>query len=96
VMMPLFLSVLSYDVHILFLSLCVDMRGLANLDIAVSSNASRPYWLMLLHSLRGSIIDYWGHNISSLMWLARRGIHARRVEMQPEYASAWQVRGCDL
>ena len=95
-MIPFFLSALSYDVHILFLSLWVDMRSLANLDIAVSSNASRPYWLMLLHSLRGGIIDKWGHSISSLMWLARRGIHGRRVEMQSEYADTWRVRGCDF
>ena len=95
-MIPLFLSVLSNDVHILFLSLWVDMRSLANLDIAISSNASRPYWLMLLKSLRNSIIDDWGHSISSLMWLAKRGIHATIVQMQLEYEDASRVRGCDL
>ena len=95
-MIPLFLSVLSYDVHILFLSLWVDMRSLANLDIAISSNASRPYWLMLLKSLRNSIIDDWGHSISSLMWLAKRAIHATIVQMQLEYEDASRVRGCDL
>ena len=72
------------------------MRSLANLDIAVSSKASRPYWMMLLHSLRGGIIDDWCHSISSLMWLAKRGIHATRVQMQLEYVDAWRVRGCYL
>jgi hypothetical protein len=91
--MPLFLSVLSRDVHILFLSVWVDIRSLATLDVAVSSNASRPYWMMLLHSLRGGIIDDWGHSISSLMWLAKRGIHATIVQMKVD---AWRVRGCDL
>ena len=95
-MKPLFLSVLSYDVLILFLAFWVDMRSLANLDIAISNNAPRPYWLMLLHSLRGGIIDDWGHSISSLMWLAKRGIHATRVQVRLEYADAWRVRWCDL
>ena len=95
-MIPLFFSVLSYDVQILFLSEWVDMRSLINLDIAVSSNASRPYWMVLLHSIRSGIIDDWGHSISSLMWLTKRGIHATRVQMQVAYADAWRVRGCDL
>ena len=93
IMSPMFLSVLSYDVHILFLSLWLDMRNLAILDIAFSNNGSRPYWMTLLHSLRSCIIDDWGHNMSSLMWLIRRGIHARRVQMKED---AWLVRGCDL
>ena len=95
-MIPLFLSVLSYDVHILFLSLWIDIRSLATLDVAVSSNASRPYWMTLLHSLRGGIIDDWDHSISSLMWLSRRGIHATIVQMKTEYSDAWRVRGSDL
>ena len=90
---PLFLSVLSHDVLVLFLSLWVDMRSLANLDVAVSSNATRPYWMTLLHSLRGAMIDDWGHSISSLMWLTTRGIHATRVQMKVD---PWRVRGCDL
>ena len=59
--MPLFLSMLSFDVHISlagcaqfisqFISLWLDMRSLAALDVAVSYNASRPYWITLLHSL---------------------------------------------
>ena len=52
--------------------------------------------MMLLHSLRGGIIDDWCHSISSLMWLTKRGIHATRVQMRMEYADAWRVRGCDL
>jgi hypothetical protein len=52
--------------------------------------------MMLLHSLRGGVIDDWCHSISSLMWLAKRGIHATRVQMQADYADAWRVRGCDL
>ena len=91
--MPLFLSVLSFDVHIQFISLWLDMRSLATLDVAVSNNASRPYWMTLLRSLRGGVIDDWGHSMSSLTWLIRRGIHARRVQMKVD---AWRVRGCDL
>ena len=91
--MPLFFSVLSFDVHIQFISLWLDMRSLATLDVAVSNNASRPYWMTLLHSLRSSVIDDWGHSMSSLTWLIRRGIHARRVQMKVD---AWRVRGCDL
>jgi hypothetical protein len=93
-MIPLFFSVLSSDLQIQFLSQWLDMRSLANLDIAISSKASRPYWMMLLHSLRGGIIDDWLHSITSLMWLTKRGIHATRVQM--EYADAWRVRGRDL
>ena len=84
---------LSHDVHILFLSLWLDMRSLATLDVAVSNNVSRPYWMTLLRSLRGGVIDDWGHNMSSLTWLIRRGIHARRVQIEVD---AWQVHGCDL
>ena len=91
--MPLFLSVLSFDVHIQFISLWLDMRSLATLDVVVSNNASRPYWMTLLHSLRGSVIDDWGHSMSSLTWLITRGIFARRVQMKVD---AWRVRGCDL
>ena len=81
-MIPLFLSVLSRDVHILLLSVWVVVRSLGTLDVAVSCNSSRQYCLMLLHSLRGGIIDDWGHSISSLMCLTRRGIRAKRVQMQ--------------
>ena len=90
---PSFLYVLSHDILILFLSQWVDIRSLANLVVAVSNNASRPYWMTLLHSLQGAIIDDWGHSISSLMWLSRRRIHATRVQMKVD---AWRVRGCDL
>ena len=92
--MPLFLSVLSFDVHIQFISLWLDMRSLATLDVvAVSNNALRPYWMTLLHYLRGGVIDDWGHSMSSLTWLIRRGIRARRVQMKVD---AWRVRGSDL
>ena len=49
--------------------------------------------MTLIHSLRGGVIDDWGHSMSSLTWLIRRGIHARRVQMKVD---AWRVRGCDL
>ena len=78
------------------LSQSLDMHSFGNLDIAVSSNASRPYWMMLLHSLRGGIIDDWCHSISSLMWLVKRGIRATRVQLHLMYADASRVRGCDL
>ena len=93
VMIPLFLSELCYDVHILFISRWLDMRSLATLDVAVSNKASRPYWMTLLRSLRGGMIDGLGHDMSSLMWLMRRGIHALRVRRKGD---AWHVRGCDL
>ena len=95
-MIPLLFSVLSSDVYIQFLSQWLDMHSLGNLDIAVSSNASRPYWMMLLHSLRGRIIDDWCHSISSLMWLIKRGIHATSVQLHMVSADASRVRGCDL
>ena len=95
-MTPSFLSVLSSDIRIPFLSQWLDMRSLAKLDVALSSHVSRPCWMMLLHSLRGGIIDDWCHSIPSLMWLAKRGIHAARVQMRMDYADAWRVRGCDL
>jgi hypothetical protein len=95
-MIPLFLSALNYDVQILFLSEWVDMNSLANLDIAVSSGASRPYWMMLLHSIRSGIIDDWDHSISSLMWLSKRGIRATNVQMQVDYPDAGRVRGCHI
>ena len=92
-MAPMFLTFLSYDVHILFLTLWLDMRSLVILDIAVSDNASRPYWMTLLRSLRSGIIDDWSHDRSSLMWLIRRGIHARRVQIKMKTRG---VRGCDF
>ena len=78
----LFLSALSYDVHIQLLSVWLDMSSLINLDKAVLNHESRPYWMKLLHSLRGGVIDDWCHNIHSLMWLARCGIHATRVQIK--------------
>ena len=77
-----FFSVLSSDVHIQFISLWLDMRSLATLDAAVSDRACRPYWMTLLHSVRSGVIDEWGHNMSSLRWLIRRRIHARRVHIE--------------
>ena len=90
VTIPIFLSVLSYDVHIMFVSQWLDMRSLATLDAAVTNSASRPYWILLLRSLRNDIIDCWSHSMSSLTWLIRRGgIHARTVQMKVD---ASQVR----
>lgn len=92
-MLSSFLSLLSFDIHLLFLSLWLDVHSLATLDVAVSCNASRPYWMSLLHSLRAGVIDDWGHSISSLKWLARRGIHARSVQIKVD---AWRLRTDDL
>ena len=93
VMMPSFLSELSFDVHILFISRWLDMRSVATLDVAVSNKASRPYWMTLLRFLHGRLFYGLGNDISSLMWLMRRGIHALRVHRKGD---TWHVRGCDL
>ena len=91
--MPTFFSVLSYDVHILFISLWLDMRSLAILDVAVTNIEWRPYWMTIFHSLRGGVIDDWGHSMSSLTWLISRGIHARIVQME---VGAWRICGRHL
>ena len=84
---------LSDDLHILLLSHWLDIRSIVTLDIAVSSNTSRPYWKRLLRSLRAAAIDEMRHVASSLMWLIERGICVSRLQMKDD---AWQVPGCDL
>lgn len=81
-MVPSFLTLQS------FLSLWLDVRSLATLDIAVSSCSSRPYWMALLRSMSITVIDNWGHSACSLMWLIRRGIRATRMQMKSD---AWRV-----
>ena len=56
-MVRLLLHELSDDLHILLLSQWLDVRSLVTLDVAVSSNTSRPYWMTLLGSLRSSSIE---------------------------------------
>ena len=87
-MVRLLLHELSDDLHILLLSQWLDVRSLVTLDVAVSSNTSRPYWKTLLGSLRSSSIDSMDHSASSLMWLIRRGICASRIQMKD---NAWRV-----
>ena len=91
--LPLFLTLLSHDILNQSLSLWLDLRSIATLDIAVSSETSRSHWMSLLHSLRASAIDDWGHSIPSLMWLTKRGINSSKINIMVD---AWRVRGCDL
>ena len=53
----------------------------------------RPRWMLLLKRLRSPAVDGWGHSLSSLMWLSRRGISAPRVEMKID---TFRVHGCDI
>ena len=92
-MAPLLLSLLSYDVQVFFVSMWLDVTSLANLDGALTSHDFRPYWMMLLHSLRSAGIDELGHSFATLMWVAKRGICARSIQMKVD---GWRVRGCDL
>ena len=92
-MAQLLLYELSDDLHSVLLSDWLDERSLAKLDIAVSSAASRPYWMTLLGSLRSASIDNMHHSASSLMWVIHRGICASRVHMKVD---SWRVPGCDL
>ena len=84
---------LSDDLLTLFLSLWLDVRSLATLDVAVSSHVLRPSWMRLIRSLRCSAIDNWGHGLSSLMWLSRRSIRVSQVLIKID---ACRVRGCDI
>ena len=86
-------SLLSDDVQILVLSLWLDVRSLTTLDVAVSSRRLRPNWLTVLRCLRSGALDNWDHSRSSLMWLAKRGIRASRVQMKMDKSL---VRGCDI
>ena len=90
---PSFLHLLSDDLQILFVSLWLDVRSLATLDVAVSSHALRLCWMTLLQRLRSPATDDWGQSLSSLKWLSRRGIRASRVQMKIDTP---RVQGCDI
>ena len=92
-MARLFHSLLSDDLQIVVLSLWLDVRSLTTLDVAVSSRRLRPTWLTVLRCLRSDAVDNWGHSLSSLMWLSKRGIRASRVRMKMDSSL---VRGCDI
>ena len=92
-MAQLFHSLLSDDLQIFLLSLWLDVRSLATLDVAVSSRRLRLSWLTVLRCLRSDAVDNWGHSLSSLMWLSKRGIRASRVWMKMDSSP---VRGCDI
>ena len=92
-MAQLFHSLCSDDHQILVLSLWLDVRSLTTLDVAVSSRRLRPSWLTVLRCLRSDAMDNWGHSLSSLMWLSKRGIRASRVRMNMDIS---RVRGCDI
>ena len=73
-MIPSFFTLLSDDLQTVILSLLLDVRSLATLDVSVSSHVLRPSWMTLLKSLRCPALDKRDHGLSSLMWLSRRGI----------------------
>ena len=84
---------LGDDLHTLLLLHWLDVRSVTTLDIAVSSNASRPYWMSLIRSVRATSIDNMVHSASSLIWLIQRGINVTRIQMK---INAWRLPGCDL
>ena len=86
-------SLLSDDLQIIVLSLWLDVPSLTTLDVAVSSRRLRPSWLTVLRCLRSDAIDNWGHSMSSLIWLSKRGIRASQVRMEIDNLL---VRGCDI
>ena len=92
-MAPLFHSLLSDDLRILLLSLWLDVPSLTTLDVAILNRRLRPSWLTVLRCLRSDSMDNWGHSLSSLMWLSKRGIRASRVCMKMDNSL---VRGCDI
>ena len=92
-MIPSFFTLLSDDLKTFILSLWLEVRSLATLDVAVSSHVLRPRWMTLLKSLRSPALDKWGHGLSSLMWLSRRGIRVSQVLVKMD---ACRVRGCDI
>ena len=92
-MVLLLSDLLGDDLHTLLLFHWLDVRSLATLDIAVLSNASRPYWLSLLGSVRATSVDNMYHNACSLMWLIQRGINVTRIRMK---RNSWRLPGCDL
>ena len=92
-MVSSFLSLLSDDLQVLFLSRWLDVRSLVTLDAAVSSHRLRPYWLTLLRCLNSAATDDWDHSSSSLNWLSRRGIRPFRLQMKIDN---WRVEGCHM
>ena len=84
---------LSDDLQILVLSLWLDVHSLTTLDVAISSRRLRPSWLTVLRCLRSDAMDNWGHSLSSLMWLSKRGIRPSRVLIKTNYSL---VRGSDI
>ena len=88
-----FLSPLNNDLNVLFLSYWLDVRSLVALDSAFSSHTYREYWMTLLHAMRSSAIDRWGHSYSSLIWLTKRRICTSRLYMKSD---ARQMRECDI
>ena len=48
---------------------------------------------MVLRRLRSEALDDWGHSLSSLMWLSKRGICASRLQMKIRDS---RVHGCDI
>ena len=92
-MTPPSLFSLNDDLQILFLSLWLDVRSLSVLDVAISCHILRPCWMTLLPCLRSPSVDDWGHCLSSLMWLSRRGIRASRLKMEMDTS---RVLVCDI
>ena len=92
-MAPSLLSLPSNDLQTVFLSLWLDVCSLTTLDVAVSSHESRPRWLTVLRCVRSGALDEWGHSLSSLMWLSRRGIRTSRLEMKIDTS---RVHVCDI
>ena len=48
---------------------------------------------MVLRCLRSEAANDWGHSLSSVMWLSRRGIRVSRLEMKIDIS---RVRGCNI
>ena len=92
-MSPLFHNLLSDDLHIYILSNWLDIRSLSTLDVAVSSNTLRPYWMTLLHSISASVINDWNHNLSSMTWLTRQRICSSRLHIMSDN---YDVKDSDL
>ena len=84
---------LSDDRQRLCLSLWLDVRSLATLDVAVSSDILRPCWMMFLQCLKCPAMNDWDHSMASLMWLSRRGIRPSRLQMK---VGTSRVRGSDI
>ena len=48
---------------------------------------------MFLRCVISEAVDDWGHSLSSVMWLSRRGIRASRLERKIDTS---RVRGCNI